>query len=99
MLKRALQWLVKSSEDSHKWALTVKALLLGIVPAILYFANLTSVQLSSETLTAVIDLIAQLITYVGGAIAALGFAWGVLRKIILTIKGENDVVLGWSEFD
>jgi len=28
-------------------------------------------------LPAVIDLIAQLITYVGGAIAALGFAWGV----------------------
>lgn len=95
-LGKAAEWLVKSSADATKMSLAVKSFLGLMVPFIVATSGLMHVQVSSEALTIVIDSIAQFIVVVGGVITGLGMAWGILRKIWLTIIGENDVVAGWQ---
>lgn len=97
ILKKAWDWLVKSSADANKTSLTVKAFLYGVIPAVVYFLGLTGIQVGSETLTEIVNIIAELIVVAGGAITAIAAVWGVIRKLFTTAVGTNDVVLGWSE--
>lgn len=97
ILKKAWEWLVKSSANASKLSLTVKAVLYGIIPATIYFLGLVDVQVGSETLTEIVNIIAELIVVAGGAITAIAAVWGVIRKLFTTAVGTNDVVLGWSE--
>ena len=94
-IKRMFEWLIYSSENASKWSVTVKSFLVGIVPAILYFSSLANVQVDSASLQILINAVGDAIVYIGGAISTIGFIYGLARKIITTITGENDVVAGW----
>lgn len=91
-LKLFWTWLVKSSVDANSTSLTVKAFLYGLIPVAVSIANVAHWQVGSAQLTNVVDLIGQFITVVGGAIAALACAGGLIRKIFNTITGENEVL-------
>lgn len=96
--KKICQWVWYSSVNANNLSLTVKSFLYGIVPSILFFANIIHLQLDSKILTQIIDTIAQAIVYVGGAITAVGFLFGLIRKLLNTIAGENDVIASWSDY-
>ena len=94
-LKKAWDWVVKSSVNANQLSLTVKAFLYGIIPGILFLANLAHVQIGSAELTSIVDGIVQVIVTLGGFISALVFVVGLVRKIVFTITGDNEVVAGW----
>lgn len=95
IFKKVWYWLVKSSADATQKSLTVKAFLTGLIPGILFFANVMHLQLDNVVLTQIIDGIAQVIVYVGGAITAVAFVIGLIRKVWTTLRGTNDVVTSW----
>jgi hypothetical protein len=98
-IRRALEWIIASSADANKLSLMIKGVLLGVLPVAVAFAGLVNVQLDSATLEKVVETISQIVLYGGGAISALVTAWGLVRKIITTANGTNDVVAGWHEED
>lgn len=93
IFKKAFYWIILSSENAQNLSLTVKAFLTGIIPVAMFLANTTHVKFDSNTLTAIIDGIASVITYLGGLITALVFLYGLFRKIVNTANGNNDVIL------
>lgn len=95
-LKKIWQWLVKSSADAKKWSLTIKSILYAIIPTAVYFLGLVHIQIGSDALTEVVNMIAELIVVIGGVITAISFTWGLIRKIETTLTGENKVVTSWN---
>jgi len=92
-MKKFFEWLVKSSANASQISLTVKGILIGAVPAIIILANLMNINLKNQELTAVIDLVAQLIVLIGGTISVAVTAYGAVRKLILTAAGKNAVLV------
>lgn len=92
-MKNFFGWLVKSSANASQLSLTIKGILTGVVPAIIILANLTNIHLKNEDLTAVIDLIAQLVVLIGGTISVAVTTYGAVRKLILTAAGKNAVLV------
>jgi len=96
-LKKAWEWLVKSSANANELSLTVKAFLYGLIPMVVAMSGIMHVQLNSNMLTELVDALGQVIVVVGGIVTGLTFLIALLRKIITTITGKNEVVLGWSD--
>lgn len=92
-IKKALAWLVLSSSDSTKVSMTVKYFLAGLVTVITILAGFAHVQIPGpEVFTQATDAIINMVQVFFTLVASIATAWGVIRKIILTIRGENDVV-------
>ena len=88
-----LDWLVVSSADPQKLSATVTGFLFGLIPLAAFFANIPGVNIPDQaTLTVTINMIGQVVVYVGGAITALYSAYGLLRKIWRTWNGTNEVL-------
>jgi len=97
--KRSWNWILLSSQDASKLSLMIKGVLLGVLPAVVAFAGLVNVQLDSAALEQTVELVSQIVLYVGGAISALVTAYGLIRKILTSATGTNDVVAGWKYED
>jgi hypothetical protein len=87
-----LKWVVKSSKDVNQWSLTLKGILLSMIPIILIITESYKVNLSSESLTSIINEIIALIIVICGGIATIATAFGSFRKIVTTFQGSNDVI-------
>ena len=88
ILDKFLNWLLLSSQDANQWSLTIKGATVAI-PTILVFANLAHLQVTSDSLTAVIDAVSNVVLYIGGGISACVTAYGLIRKLASTILGSN----------
>lgn len=78
--------ILSSSADPQKLALTVRGILLAIIPTALIAARLFDVELAESDLTSAVSAIENVIISVGGVIAAGLTLWGVARKIALRIR-------------
>ncbi len=92
MINKAIAWIVFSSKDPQKVSLTVKGVLLGLVPVIITGFNLAHVDLPTDTLTTLVDAVVQTINSGLTIIAGVMTFWGMVRKIHLTVTGENQIV-------
>lgn len=92
MFTRILQWLILSSKDPNKIALTVRGALYSIVPIIITIAGLTNIEIQQDTLEAVIEMISSVIQIGLGIVASVMVLWGLVRKIWSTIAGWNKVI-------
>jgi len=70
-----------SSVDAEKLALTIKGILIGLIPVIMMIANLSNVNLGQEDLTAVVDAIIALIQGFLTLCSLVMIAYGAIRKI------------------
>ncbi len=67
------------SVDSNKLSLTIKGLLIGLIPLIIIIAKSFNVELSQAELTETIEAIFL-------AVAGITTAWGLIRKVIVKFK-------------
>lgn len=84
-LKNIFNWIYTSSADPSKVSLTVKSVLLGIVPIIISVAGLTHLNIDSGTLTSMFDAVATLVQDVLTVVSTIGVVYGGVRKIYLSI--------------
>lgn len=103
MFSKILQWLMLSSADPSEISLSVKAPLLGLIPYILSVATtacgigLVCLGVEATELNQVVGKIESIIFWFFSIIASIGFLIGFVRKLWLSIKGENQVVATWSD--
>lgn len=84
-----MDWLIKSSVNADKIALTVKGILVGLVPTLLLIARVNGWEIGEEGIMGVIDAIVNVISTVGSALGAILTLWGLTRKIIVWFKNKN----------
>lgn len=92
MLKKIWNWLVKSSVNAQRISLTVKGILIGIIPVVMTIAHLANIKVESADLTTLIDAMANLIIVLGSLVSIIAMIWGVIRKIFTTFNGTNAVL-------
>lgn len=86
-MKAFLVWLIVSSKDPEKLSLFIKGFLgvaVSVVTMLLQFAH---VQVGD--LTPVVDALVALVQAAAVFISAAVAVWGLVRKVIATIKGEH----------
>jgi len=92
-MNKIIQWLILSSADAQKLSLSVKGVLLGIVPILIAVTGVAGIQIpNAETLTSIIDLVATFLQVALGIVASVITAIGLIRKIITTFQGTNEVI-------
>lgn len=72
---------LSSSADPEKLALTVKGLLVSLIPIVIILANRFGVDLAETDLSYLIEAL-------GGSIAAIMIFMGAVRKIYLRFRSE-----------
>lgn len=72
--------LLKSSADSTKYSVSIQAVLVGLIPAIIFFGRLKGIEIAEADLIGLV-----------GAVIAIGssatLAFGIGRKIYFQYKG------------
>ena|ERR1035437_6063922 len=92
ILLNAWEWLVKSSANPEAVSLTVKGILLGVIPVVLTLAGFVHLTLTDNVLTDTVASIANLIDVVLTLVAGGLTVYGLFRKIVLTVEGKNQVI-------
>lgn len=75
-----------SSVDPQKLSLTVKGILVGLIPFIIIIAKGFNVDLNNDELMSVIDGIVSLIVNIGAIVSVAVTVYGGIRKIINKFK-------------
>lgn len=91
-MKKIIDWVLLSSADPRQMSLTIKGILVSLVPVIIAVLNLTGVEMSSEGLESVINTITAIVFLLGTVVSALMTIAGLMRKIVTTVVGENEVL-------
>jgi hypothetical protein len=79
---------VGSSVNPEQLALTVKGLLVGVVPVIILIAKLQGFELGNGDVQVWIDAVGSAIIAVGGAVSTLMTLFGLGRKAYYAIKNR-----------
>lgn len=69
--------LLRSSSDPTQWSLTIKSILLALVPLIMTLSGAQEAELMP-----IIDSIGEVVFYLTSLLSALGVIYGGARKII-----------------
>ena len=85
---RFINWLVVSSSDPNKVSLTIKGILIGVVPVLMQVLTVFGVHFSF-TSDNLIDVVCTAITAALTLVAAVTTLIGALRKVWYTAKGVN----------
>lgn len=80
-MKNFFSWLVNSSEDPTKLALTVKGGLGVVITVVIALSPLFHLSIGSEQLNAIADGLVQIVTISASLVSAIAFAVGLIRKI------------------
>lgn len=77
-----LRAIIQSSKDPAKVSLTVRGVLLQIVPVVLVFSKLYGIESLDETvLTALAESITEIVAAVLSLVSVIMIAWGLIRKV------------------
>lgn len=90
MIRNLFQWIVYSSKDPTKFSLTLKGIVTTVVSIIATLGFYFGLRVFPQG--QIVDLLGELIDDIGTIIATIGSIisiFGALRKIWLTILGEN----------
>jgi hypothetical protein len=91
-VQKVFDWLLLSSADPSKVAVTVKGFLTMVAAAFIPLLGLTHINLGNDTVNTVIDGVSLVIQDVMVAVGAAGTLFGVVRKAWLTVTGKNQVI-------
>lgn len=76
----------ESSAGTGDLAATIKGLLIGVLPLLVFGAKAAGVEIGSEDLRPVFDNVENVIIAVGGVIATVVTLFGLVRKLVLRFK-------------
>ncbi len=94
-ISNVLKWIFVSSADASKLSLSVKMFGLGIIP---YFMQAVGIScglhivcptVSADLLTQVVSTISDVVFLSLTLVSSVGFAAGLIRKVILSLQGQN----------
>lgn len=97
-MKKVFDFIVYSSANPDKYSQTLKGILLGIIPFILYTSGIACSfgdycwGMSPNDLELLAEDIVQFFTVVLSVISAVMTAYGAGRKVFRTITGQNKVL-------
>lgn len=89
MITKIWNWLVVSSEDPEKLSMTVKGLLGTVGSAVILVSPLVHLHIGDQQVTAIIDLISQIVISFCAVISGIATILGFARKIWSTIKSPS----------
>lgn len=95
-MKKFWNWLTRSSANVEETSMTVKGIFTALIPIAIYFFHIFNIQVGSEQLSSIVDSIVAIVGVVLGIVSSIQVIVGFVRKIYLTIKGKNDVILASS---
>ena len=75
-----------SSVDPAKLSLTIKGILIGLVPVIIIIAKGFDVDLNNDELNQTIEAIVAVIVNIGLFSSSVMFAFGLIRKVVNKFK-------------
>jgi uncharacterized membrane protein (GlpM family) len=85
-LNTLVRWIVFSSEDPSEVSLTIKGVLVGVIPYVMILIGLTHINVGQDQLSAIVDgvstFVQDALMLVSAAITLFGFG----RKLWNTIK-------------
>lgn len=87
LLKKFWEWILWSSKDPNKVALTVKGSVIAAIPVILWVTG--AMHVGGASSDGLVDLGATAGEVAGNLVGVVGVlitTWGLIRKIILSIK-------------
>ena len=94
-IRKAVRWVLVSSNDASKWSLMVKAMLLGAIPFVMQGIgitcglNLVCPSVNADILTETASALANLV-YLGlSLVAGIGAFYGLVRKLMNTLNGTH----------
>lgn len=86
-MMKIIEWFVVSSKDPAKLALTVRGLLIGIIPgAVIVLQFLGVTDIAPADMQGFVDVVEKAIVYGFGFVAAVMTAYGFIRKVIVSIQ-------------
>lgn len=80
-MKNFFHWLLTSSADPSKLALTVKGGLGVVVTLVVALSPLFHLNIGSDQLNAIADALVQVVTIAASLVSAVAFVVGLIRKI------------------
>lgn len=83
MFKKSVQWLLYSSANPSKIALTVKSAVVGVIPIIMLFTGV-----SGDDASGLADTISNIVFLGLSLVSSVGVAYGLLRKIWISFTNK-----------
>lgn len=87
-MQNILNWFIFSSKNPEKISLTLKSALTGLAT----FSVVLGLHTSGIDFGPTIDSIVNAVTSITQTVSAIAAAYGLCRKLYLTIIGENPVI-------
>ena len=81
MFEKIFQWFVYSSANPTKYALTVKSLLLGVLPVLMMVTGI-----SGDEANTAVDALSNFVFLILSAVSAMGVIFGFARKVALSFR-------------
>lgn len=81
-MKKIWNWIVMSSADPTKYALTVKGAIVFAIPFIVQFSGIASEAELNQFADNVMVIVQSLLLAIGGVLSVIGF----IRKVYLSLK-------------
>ena len=72
-----------SSANPEKLSLTIRGILVGLVPIVLLVSGAMNIQMAQVELTELIDSVVRVVITITAALSAVMTAYGFIRKIVL----------------
>jgi hypothetical protein len=91
-MRKAFNWLVKSSVYPKQTSLFIKGLGATIVSYVLFFSGIVHIPLNESDLNQVVELIATIVEVILTLVSMFVALKGFIRKIALTVTGKNAVL-------
>ncbi len=85
-IKKAWKWLVMSSADPSKVALTVKGFLTAAIPFIILSSGVFHFNVDSDSLTALFEEVGNVVMMILTVVGTIQTIWGLARKIGLSLN-------------
>jgi len=90
MITKIIDWFIWSSKNADKISLTLKAILTGSV--VISIFELLKISMPVDNFTDIIDQSVTIIQEAGVIVTSLVTVYGLVRKLVTTFKGTNDLL-------
>ncbi len=91
-LQKCWDWLVWSSANPNELSLTVKGALTGVITLTTVGLGIANIHIPANVpvlLNQIVDGSIVVMQAIAGLVSALAIVGGLIRKVYLTIRGEN----------
>jgi uncharacterized membrane protein (GlpM family) len=90
-LNTLARWIVVSSQSPSEISLTIKGVLVGVIPYLMILIGLTHLNVGQDQLSALVDGACTLLQDALMLVSAVMTAYGLARKVWTTIKVHQQV--------